>query len=79
MANGDKPDLLKVSGMSDQDKSHQSEIFALMNGDVRMWIEQEVIHLVAFDRPYHDPVELTTEMARELAAKLREMADKIGD
>jgi hypothetical protein len=64
--------------MNDQEKSgHKSRVFELMNGGVRVWIEQETIHLAAFDRPHHDPVELTSKMARILAAKLEEMAHNL--
>jgi len=66
--------------MNDQKKllrNHQE--FDLMNGAVRVWIEQETIHLVAFDRPHHDPVELTSAMARRLAAALKDMADGLDE
>jgi hypothetical protein len=64
--------------MNNQEKSKQEpQIFELVNGDVRLWVEQETIHLAAFDRPHCDPVELSTKMARALAAKLKEMADKL--
>jgi hypothetical protein len=66
--------------MSDEKKSEQeSQVFELEGGDVRVWIEQEVVHLVAFAKPYHDPVELTAKMAKKLAAKLQEMAEKLDD
>lgn len=49
------------------------ETFELMDGDVRVWIEQETVHMIAIDRG--DPVELPAFMARELAAALLRMAD----
>ena len=42
-------------------------------------VEDKAELLVAFDRPYNDPVELTSTEARRLAAWLVEMADEIGD
>lgn len=62
-----------------KDDSHEGQVFKLMNGDVQLWIEQATIHLVAFDHPNHDPVELTARMARVLAAKLEQMAQRIED
>lgn len=57
----------------------KSESLELMNGDVRVWAEQDAIHLVAFDRAHHDPVELTGKMARALAKKLNEFADTLAE
>lgn len=57
---------------------NKHKVFQLRN-DVRIWIEQEAIHIVAFDPRYHDPVELTAGMARQLAAKLLGMADEIDE
>jgi hypothetical protein len=54
-------------------------IFQLFDGEVRVWIEQEAIHMIAHDPKYHDPVELTSTMARRLAAVLLEMADRLHD
>jgi Zn ribbon nucleic-acid-binding protein len=56
-----------------------SEVFKFEGDQVQVWIEQEVIHLRAVDMGYRDPVELTGNSARELAAKLIELADSIGD
>jgi hypothetical protein len=53
--------------------------FQLFDGEVRVWIEQEQIHMIAHDPKYHDPVELTPTMARRLAAVLLEMADRTDD
>ena len=55
----------------------EGQVFELMDDTLRVWLEQEAIHLVAFDKPYHDPVELTESMARKLANVLREMADQL--
>jgi hypothetical protein len=39
--------------VNDRDGSwRESQVFELMDGAVRVWLEQEVIHLVAFDKPY---------------------------
>ncbi len=57
--------------------SHNRSAFELLDGDVRVWIEQEAIHIIAVDR--RDPVELTEVMARELAAALLEMAAQLDD
>ena len=65
---------------NDRDESwKEGQVFELMDGTVRVWLEQEAIHLVAFDKPYNDPVELTASMAKELADVLREMADQVDD
>lgn len=53
------------------------ELFELLNGDIRVWIEQEAIHLRASDGKSGDPVELTTANARTLAAKLIQLADRL--
>jgi hypothetical protein len=55
------------------------EVLRLTAGQVRMWIEQEVIHLMAGHPPSGDPTELTPEAARAVARALLEMADKISD
>jgi len=55
------------------------EKFELMDGEVRVWIEQETIHMIAKDLRYNDPVELPTHMARELATALLRMADLIDE
>jgi hypothetical protein len=54
-------------------------VFELLNGDVRLSIEQDTIHIIAIDRQDHDPVELAAKTARDLAAQLKQMADKIED
>ena len=53
-------------------------IVEVINEDVCIWVEQEAIHLKAIDS-YGDPVELTGESARLLAAKLLEMARRLND
>jgi hypothetical protein len=54
-----------------------SDLFELSNGDISMWIEQEAsIHLRASTK-YGDPVELSSEEARELAKKLMEFAQDV--
>jgi hypothetical protein len=58
-----------------------SSVFEFEDGQIRVWIEQEAIHMLACDisLTYRDPVELTASSARALAAKLKELADSIGD
>jgi hypothetical protein len=41
----------------------------LANGEVRIWIEQEAVHIKAVDR-YGDPVELSDVEVRQLADAL---------
>jgi hypothetical protein len=57
--------------------SHDRSVFKLLNGDVRVWIEQEEIHMKAVDRG--DPVELTPTMAKQLVAALLEMIAQVDD
>jgi hypothetical protein len=40
------------------------------NGDVRVWIDQEAIHLYARDSEHNDPVELTCKEAKLLGEAL---------
>jgi hypothetical protein len=55
-------------------------VFELLNGDVRLWAEpEEGIYMRAVDSKSRDPVELTSKMAKELAAVLLEMADQLQD
>jgi hypothetical protein len=61
----------------DDKASHDQPVFKLLDGDVRVWIEQEEIHMIAVERGA--PVELTPKMARQLAAVLLEMADRTDD
>jgi hypothetical protein len=44
---------------NEQDKTHGRQALELMEGAIRVWVEQEAIHIVAFDRPHLDPVERT--------------------
>ena len=53
------------------------DVFELEGGQIRVWIEQESIHLLACDVSHRDPVELTAGSARAFAAKLKELADVI--
>jgi len=52
-------------------------VFEFEGGEIKVWIEQESIHIVACDERHRDPVELTVDAARGLAAKLKELADRI--
>jgi predicted metal-dependent hydrolase len=65
--------------MSNIKVNHDRSAFELFGGDVRVWIEQEAIHMKAHDRRSHDPVELTETMAREVAAVLLELAARLDD
>jgi hypothetical protein len=65
--------------MSNIKVNHNRSAFELFDGDVRVWIEQEAIHMKAVDPKSGDPVELTETMARELAAVLLEMAARLDD
>lgn len=56
-----------------------NNVFEFEGGEIKVWIEQEQIHIIACDKSYRDPVELTANTARELAAKLTELADLIGN
>ena len=53
--------------------------FEFEGGEIQVWIEQEQIHIIACDKKYRDLVELKADTARELAAKLLDLADRIGD
>lgn len=44
--------------------------------NLHIWMDQEVIHIKAVDA-HGDPVEITGETARRLAARLVEMADEL--
>ena len=61
----------------DRPTDDQRMMLRLDDDDIRMWIEQEEIHLIAVDGT--DPVELTPSMARTIAAHLIEMADAISN
>lgn len=54
-----------------------NKVFEFEGGGIKVWIEQESIHLRAGHECYRDPVELTSDTARQLAEKLKEMADVI--
>lgn len=55
----------------------QDNIFALLDGNVRVWIDQDAVHLIAGDPRYGDPCELTSQMALELASILSRCANSI--
>ena len=57
--------------------STNRQVQSFAGGEVYFWIEQESsIHLKAVS-PHGDPVELTAEDAREIAAALIAAAEKI--
>ncbi len=53
-----------------------SKKFEILDGNVRLWIEQESLHIKAAD-PHGDPVELTKEEAEILAQALLEISKEI--
>lgn len=55
----------------------KNNVFEFEAGDIRIWIEQNSIHMLACDKLYKDPIELTADTARHLAQKLNELADTI--
>jgi hypothetical protein len=58
--------------------SHNRPVFELLDGSVYLWVEpDEGIYMKAVDRG--DPVELTSKMAKQLAAVLLEMAAQLND
>ena len=58
---------------------YEEATFELLGGDVRVWIEQETIHMLARDSKYNDPIELTSKMAMQLSIALKEMAARLDD
>lgn len=51
--------------------------FRLSEGEVRVWIEQESIHIVARTKVHNDPVELTEEEALSLAKAIEQLVQEI--
>jgi hypothetical protein len=50
--------------------------YSLSDGEVKVWIEQDAIHLRAGDK-FGDPVEITKQQALDLAAALERLAYRI--
>lgn len=48
-----------------------------LGGDIRIWIEQEAIHIIAGDIKHFDPVEIDSDMARKIANILLNMSDQL--
>ena len=46
---------------------------------IRMWIEQESIHLKAVDEPHGDPVELAEHEAEVVIGALQSLLDRLRD
>ena len=44
---------------------------------VRIWIDQEAIHLKAIHEPHGDPVELSEQEAEAVIAALQSMLDRL--
>jgi hypothetical protein len=63
----------------EQHKTNERRVFELLEGAIRLWVEQDAIHIIAFDRPHLDPVELTPAMARQLADALTKMAEQLDE
>jgi hypothetical protein len=57
-------------------RSRVDGIVTMGDGDIRAWIEQEAIHIKAFDN-HGDPVELSAEEARILAQELLRLAEGV--
>ncbi len=55
---------------------HTKDVFEFEGGEIRVWIEQEAIHLRACNK-HQDPIELSSDTARQLGDKLKELADSI--
>jgi hypothetical protein len=58
----------------DKNKMH----YSLSDGEVRVWVEQEAIHIKAASGG-SDPAELTKEQALELADALKRLVSAITD
>lgn len=50
--------------------------FQISEGEVRVWLEQEAVHIKAVER-HRDPVELTKDEAIELGEALLKIAQEI--
>lgn len=48
----------------------------ISGGEVRVWIEQEAVHLIAITA-HNDPVELTRSEAIKLAKALMDLSEKL--
>ncbi|HEX4965400.1 MAG TPA: hypothetical protein VF173_31610 [Thermoanaerobaculia bacterium] len=59
------------------DKENGIAAFELEDGDLKVWEEAGEICFIAADPRYRDPVELTTDMARDLASALQSMAEHV--
>jgi hypothetical protein len=59
--------------------SHNQSVFKVLDGDVRLWVEPDEAIYMIIDAKHRAPVELTPKMARQLAAALLEMADRLDD
>ena len=53
-----------------------SNVFEFEGGEIQLWIEQESLHMRACSGA-GDPIEITSATARDLAEKLKELADLI--
>lgn len=57
---------------------NQKAKFVLSDGEVKVRLEQEAIHIKACDK-FGDPIELTKKEALELAETLKHLAAQIVD
>lgn len=69
----------QVANDKERDNGTGVQVFELLGGGVRVWVDQEAIHMLAVELPSLDPVELTADDAKGLAIALSEMAERLGD
>jgi len=63
--------------MSDAVPNDESQLFSISDGNVSCWAEQGSSVMIKSVTSYGDPVELSAEEARSLAAELLRLADRI--
>jgi hypothetical protein len=51
------------------------QVFELLDGEVRVWIDQDAVHIIAGDLLHNDPTELNVKMVRQLAVELSRLAN----
>lgn len=51
-----------------------NDYYELFDGDIVLWIEQEIIHIKAVDT-HGDPVELTPPMCKEFIEMLSDLVE----
>lgn len=68
--------IWQVLANDNQRRKAMTSISKRLDDDVRIWIEQETVHLKVIDS-YGDPVEFNAEECRVLATRLMELAKQI--